>query len=142
LTFLNPYPLLVSSDNKGGVYIWAVKPAPNKGHLLHTYETSCSYIKIDCNRFENKSSGQRSIVSTMAWAKEDKTLYIGDESGHITVYNFTPLFMKEKTTIRGRVSMLLIIIYHCRLVQDQSKLLRLCHPHPQVLLLLLLKIKL
>lgn len=30
LIFLQPYPVLVSADNKGKLMFWTVKPAPNK----------------------------------------------------------------------------------------------------------------
>jgi WD40 repeat protein len=74
--FIRPFPLLLSSDTNGQLYIWLTKPHPHAGKLIvdwrnnYTLQTNCPITAIDT--YYNEENGTFLLL-------------IGDEMGTVRV---------------------------------------------------------
>jgi len=74
--FIKPFPLLLTSDSAGQVYIWVTKPHPNHGTCLVNWR----------NNYTLKSNSPISAIDTYFNEREDKfLLLIGDIMGTVRI---------------------------------------------------------
>lgn len=94
LQFLDPFPLLVSTDNSGNLCIWAMRPS--------RFKCKCVY-RFRNQRGVNVGGGIASVNCLATYSERDPEddasfhtylLIAGDDKGTITVWNMLPLLLR------------------------------------------------
>ena len=74
--FIKPFPLLITTDTSGTLYIWLTKPHPNAGKLILDWR----------NNYDLKLNSPITAIDTFYDEKSKQfLLFIGDEMGTVRV---------------------------------------------------------
>ena len=85
ITFLNPYPLILICDLKGGVHIFVVKYHKKEGELLVSWN----------NMYSIQKQAQVNVASS-DYYKGELTIVLGDEYGYVRVMKIEQALTNEK----------------------------------------------
>ncbi|DBA00306.1 TPA: hypothetical protein N0F65_001501 [Lagenidium giganteum] len=97
LQFLDPYPLLVSSDNVGNVCFWAVRPSRYKCKCVHRFRNQRGasvgggIASVNCIAVLPPSVVDDGNEATLL---SQYLLVTGDDKGVVTIWNLSPLLAK------------------------------------------------
>lgn len=103
LRFLDPYPLLVSSDSMGNVCFWAMRPSAYKWKCVYRFRNQPSGAAVAST---GGSSSSRGIASITCFATHTTPspydpagfgsylLVTGDDKGVVSVWNVLPLLAR------------------------------------------------
>lgn len=86
--FIPPYPLLLTSDSAGQVYIWLTKPHPDAGTCIVNWR----------NNYTLKSNSPITAIDTFCDANKF-LLLIGDEMGTVRIQDISAIRTQKKIVI-------------------------------------------
>lgn len=97
MVFLDPFPMLATSDLNGRIYVWAVHPAANRGALMCCFENTPpeedpaqrqnqSHSQQDAGAVDDGSGGYVPVaVTVLRWIPSSQSLMTADEGGRIRI---------------------------------------------------------